>query len=232
MYRIAIVEDQAGDERRLVSLLEQYAREENQQFSLTVFHSAMAFLEDYTHHFELVFMDIRLPGLDGMEAAHELRRLDHAVALVFLTSLAQYAVESYEVDAADYILKPVTAAALRLKLPRILARCSQAQAEVVIRSEEGTLRLKANELRFVEIYDHHIHFDTAGGVRRAYGTLKEIERALPDGFFRVNNQTIVNLGCVTRVEGESVTVAGRVFPISRGRRKEFLSALNASGLKI
>ena len=62
------------------------------------------------------------------------------------------------------------------------------------------------------------------------GTLKEIERNLPDGFFRINNQTIVNLSFVTHVEGDKTVVAGRTFSISRGRRREFLSALHLSDM--
>ena len=175
-------------------------------------------------------MDISMPGIDGMQAAHELRERNHTVTLVFLTSFAQYAVESYEVDATDYILKPISAAALKLKMPRILGRCSVAQEDVVIRNGDGTLKLKSYELKYVEIYDHHIQFATTEGVKRSYGTLKEIEQALPDAFFRINNQTIVNLSFVTRVSSDSALVAGRVFSISRGRRKEFLSALHRLGI--
>ena len=180
---------------------------------------------------ELVFMDIRMPGLNGMMAAHELREMDHTVVLVFLTSLAQYAVESYEVEATDYILKPITAAALDLKLPRILNRCMvESEEEVVIQSGGTTTRLRPNELHYVEIYDHHIQFVTASGIMRSYGTLKAVEDALPDVFFRVNNQTIVNLRFVTHVGSNDTTVAGHTFPISRGRRKEFLSALHLAGM--
>ena len=170
-------------------------------------------------------------GLNGMMAAHELREMDHTVVLVFLTSLAQYAVESYEVEATDYILKPITAAALDLKLPRILNRCMvESEEEVVIQSGGTTTRLRPNELHYVEIYDHHIQFVTASGIMRSYGTLKAVEDALPDVFFRVNNQTIVNLRFVTHVGSNDTTVAGRTFPISRGRRKEFLSALHLAGM--
>ena len=80
------------------------------------------------------------------------------------------------------------------------------------------------------ISDHHIQFVTASGIMRSYGTLKAVEDALPDVFFRVNNQTIVNLRFVTHVGSNDTTVAGRTFPISRGRRREFLSALHLAGM--
>lgn len=231
MYRIAIVEDQQADAKRLMALLDQYAKAKQQNFQSVWFSNASEFLDSYRHQYELVFMDIHMPGVDGMSAAHELRAADHTVVLVFLTSLAQYAVESYEVEATDYILKPISAPALELKLPRILNKCAVDTGEVVIQCDGAVIKLKPGELHFVEIYNHHIQFSTANGPLHSYGTLKEIEQALPEGFFRINNQTIVNLRSVTRVDGDNVLVAGRSFPVTRGRRKEFLAALHISVMK-
>ena len=150
MLRIAIVEDHESDAKRLTALLEAYAQKNGKRFAITWIANANTFLDSYQHQYELVFMD-------------ELREMDHTVVLVFLTSLAQYAVESYEVEATDYILKPITAAALDLKLPRILNRCMvESEEEVVIQSGGTTTRLRPNELHYVEIYDHHIQFVTIG----------------------------------------------------------------------
>ena len=225
-----MVEDQESDAKRLMSLLEQYARDRKLSFDVKWLDNASAFLDTYHHQYELIFMDIRMPGLDGMQAARELRETDHTVVLVFLTSLAQYAVESYDVEAADYILKPVTAAALELKLPRILRRCMLDTGEILVQHETGTVKLKPQELHYIEIFDHHIQYATSSGVLRTYGTLKEVEGTLPEGFFRINNQTIVNLHAVTCVSGEDVIAGGRTFQISRRRRKEFLSALHLSSM--
>ena len=229
MIRIAVVEDQEQDSERLTEALERFSKEKNIAFSITRMASAVEFLETYRHQFDIVFMDIRMPCMDGMQAAHELRTMDSAVILVFLTSLAQYAVESYEVEASDYILKPITYASLELKLPRLLRKCAVDEPEIMIQNGNASTRLKPNELFYVEIYDHHIQFMTRHGVLRSYGTLKEVEKMLPGGFFRINNQTIVNLRFVTRVEALDAHIAGRTFSISRGRRKEFLSALHCTG---
>ena len=77
-----------------------------------------------------------------------------------------------------------------------------------------------------------MQFMTQNGVIRSYGTLKEVEDALPENFFRVNNQTIVNLRFVKNVDKENVILDDREFPLSRRRRKGFLEALQSSGIRM
>ena len=156
MYRIAIVEDSEQDARLLMTMLDRYASEKHVQLEYRWMNSASRFLEDYHQQYGIVLFDIRMPGLDGMSAARELRAMDRSVVIVFLTSLAQYAVEGYAVEATDYILKPITYAALELKMPRILSRCQQEEPEIIIQSNGTSVKLLANELQYVEIYDHHI----------------------------------------------------------------------------
>ena len=105
-----------ADAQRLQEVLHQYEQEKQVSFSCTHWKSGENVLEQYDHQYDIIFMDIRLPGMDGMQTARQLRRMDHTVLLVFLTSLAQYAVEGYEVEAVDYIIKPITYPALRLKM--------------------------------------------------------------------------------------------------------------------
>ncbi|MBR6966254.1 MAG: response regulator transcription factor [Clostridia bacterium] len=232
MYRIAIIEDQAGDANLLTAALEKYGQEKQTGFQCDWHRTAEGFLDQYHYQYDIVFMDIRLPGITGMKAAHKLRSKDHAVLLVFTTNLAQYAVEGYEVDAADYILKPVTYAALKLKLPKLLRKCGNDGREILVKCDEKFIKLHPSELMYTEIYDHHIHYVTQACTFRAYGTLKEIEDKLPDGFFRVNNQTIVNLRYVTSAGDTDVVVGGRSFPISFRRRKDFLAALHDTGKSV
>ena len=229
MYRIALVEDEKYNADRFCDIIKAYAQKENVEFQIQWYRDALTFLEEYAEGFDIVFMDIRMPVMDGMEAARKLRERDSTVVLVFLTALAQYAIQGYEVQAADYILKPVTPTALEMKLKRLLPRCRRNEGAIALDTDKNKVFIRPDELLYVEIFDHHIHYQTAGGVLRSYGTLKMVEEQLPKNiFFRVNNQTIINLRHVTRMDAENVYLGEREFPISMRRRKGFIEALHLS----
>lgn len=227
MYQIAIVEDSMQDVGRFNSCLQRFREEKKIELSCVHFASAEEFLESYRSQFEIVFMDIRMSGMDGMKAAHKLREKDQTVILIFLTSLAQYAVQGYEVDALDYILKPLTYAAMEMKLTRAIGRVKRNEQEIVINAGSKTIRIPESSLKYIEVFGHNLQYKTTDDTIRGYGTLKEVEKRLPaEGFFRLNNQTIVNLRHIQRVNSSTVTVGDREFDISRRWKKDFLEAFH------
>ncbi len=231
MIRIAVVEDEKEDADRLTQGLERYSAEKGVALSWDWYRSADDFLAGYEMQYDILFMDIKMQGMNGMEAAQKLRKKDQTVILIFLTSLAQYAVQGYEVDAMAYILKPVTYPALKMKMEKAVGRCVREQPDIRINAGGSCISVRADDLKYIEIYDHHIQYRTTGGILKSYGTLKEVEASLPEkGFFRLNKQIIVNLRFVSRIEGNTVTVDGQEFAISRMRKKEFLSEYHLYGL--
>ena len=119
MYRIALVEDELDAADALAAFLDRYAQERGLDFALARFTNAMDF-ELTKESFDLVFMDIQMPGINGMEAAHLLRTYDEVTPIVFVTNLAQYAVRGYEVDALDFIVKPVTYFNFRMRMDKAM----------------------------------------------------------------------------------------------------------------
>lgn len=122
MKNIAIIEDEEEALARIRGYLERFSSESGESFRIVVYGNAIDFLEKYKPNYDIVFMDIKLPNMDGMEAAKKLRALDRFVALVFVTNMKQFAVKGYEVDALDFIVKPVKYPDFVLKLQRVLAR--------------------------------------------------------------------------------------------------------------
>ena len=97
MIKIAIVEDEIKEQENLLACLKELQQQEMVSLETQTFSNASSFLEAYRHNFDIVFFDIEMDGLNGMDAAKELRQLDKSVIIIFVTNLAQMAVKGYEV---------------------------------------------------------------------------------------------------------------------------------------
>lgn len=119
--KIAIAEDDPRFAKQLEAYIEQFATENQFQVEILRFPDGASLVEAYDCTFDLLLLDVDMPGLDGISAARQIRERDTDVLLMFITNLAQYAIKGYEVDALDYVLKPVNYAALSMKLKRFCA---------------------------------------------------------------------------------------------------------------
>ena len=123
--RIAVVEDEEICRRELRSCIEEFMGRDGREWGtpeISEFSDAEAFLSGYRSVYDIVFMDIEMPGMSGMRVAEKLREMDGDVTLVFVTKMAQFAIKGYEVDAFDYILKPVNRQRFFSTFSRILKK--------------------------------------------------------------------------------------------------------------
>ena len=161
--RIAIVEDEKSAARALEQAIQRYGTENKVSFTIRVWHDPLLFLEEYQAEYDIVYMDIRMPALSGMETARNLRKMDRMVMLIFVTSLAQYALEGYTVGAFDYILKPVKYYDFALKLHWALEHLPEKQeATILLVSGGSKIRLRLRDLLYAETdFPHRRGADSA-----------------------------------------------------------------------
>lgn len=229
MCHLAVVEDEAKDQETLRCYFSQYSTEKSTPLEVTYFSDAESFLASFQLGlFDLVLMDIELKAKNGLEASKEMRAIDNDVVLVFMTNLAQYALEGYKVNAFDYLVKPISYFDFSLRLEKALERVVKRKKSKVLIFENGRkVVLSLNDIFYVEVYGHLLIYHSKEGNFRTYGTLKDISKELSgNGFSLCNSCFLVNLAYVKGVEGFSVQVGPDDLLISHPKRKSFLEELN------
>lgn len=229
MLRIAIVEDNPRDFLTIQSHFQRFQKENNNrnEFSIVHFKSALNFLDQYDSTYDMVFMDIKLPDIDGIEAAKRLRRIDENVLLIIITNMAQFAVNGYEVGAFDYMVKPVGYSTFLLKLNRALSALSNKRGSVIrITLQGGFVALNTNDIKFIETSGHNLIYHAKDKKYSSRGSIKEAEKLLPSNFKKCNRCYIVNLNYVTRVYDVFVYLGDVSLQISQHKRAEFIHAVN------
>jgi len=226
---IAIVEDDPAEAEMLKSYFLRYASEnEKEEFEVKWFQNGGSFLNGYQPIYDLVLMDIDLPGINGLDTAECLRRMDRSVALVFVTNLARYAAKGYAVDALDFMLKPVSYTNFSVTIQRALLRCRNNQwPDLLISISDGVYRISASRIRFIEVINHTLVYHTTEGNLTSTGNLKDVEGRLDSRqFVRCNRCYLVNLAFVRAVHGYTLVLDIDQLQISRPRRTAVLEALN------
>ncbi len=226
---IAIVEDDLVEQQRLLQHLRRYQEEHQLVFRFSLYTSALDFLEEKTA-FDIVFMDIMLPNMTGMEAAARLRAFNSSTVLIFVTMSEQYALKSYEVDALDYIIKPVTYQRLTMKLQKAIKVDEAASGgSIIINDARGVVKCATGDLLYVEVHGHKLDYHTKDGVYTAYGSLNDLERVLGVyRFMRCNSCYLVNPQHIKRIDRKEMAVVmsgDEALKISQTRRKQFISDL-------
>lgn len=228
MTNIAVVEDKDSSAERLISFIDKYAEETGQEFNVTRYHSGNELLENYRASFAVIFMDIQMPGMNGMDAAFELRKLDKTVSLIFITRMVQYAQKGYEVDAVSFLVKPVTYYDFSMKFQKALdIYLMNEEKGIMITLAGGMRRISTDKLMYVEIIKHRLYYHLVDDVIEMTGVLANVEAELKKyGFLRCNKCYLVNPKFIVSVKNSEVQVGNHMLQISRPRRASFMAELS------
>ena len=227
MIRVAVVEDEELYAEQLQNYISKYAEERKKQIKVTWFQDGEDIVSGYKGEFDIILRDIQMRFMDGMTAAEKIRELDSEVVLMFITNMIQYAVRGYEVDAMDYVVKPVEYFAFSQKLDKAIGRI-QKKTEVFLKVpvEDGVKKLNVAEILYIESVGHNVIYRMESGKYLSRTALKELEATMkPYGFFRCGKGFLVNMKRVDGISGSDCIIEGERIPVSRSRKKEFMELL-------
>lgn len=227
MLRIAVVDDENIYIEQITQYIQQYADEKNRSILTETFRDGSDLLKSYSSQYDIILLDIEMEEMSGMDTAREIRKINQDVVLVFITNMAQYAINGYEVGALDYVLKPLNYYTFSVRLERAIARVKKRQTEeILLNLPDGIKRLKADAVYYIEVQNRMLHYHTGEGVFTVRGTLQGAEDMLRESHFvRCNHWYLVNLQYVSEIRKNIVIVAGDELEISRRNKTAFLSAL-------
>lgn len=221
---IAVVDDSSQDAELLKKYIKRYFEEKKESYHLYIYANGLDFLDDFEKNFDIVFMDIEMPHLDGVETAKRMRQMDERVVLVFITNMAQYAIRGYEVDAIEFMVKPVGYYNFSDKMTKALKYVKRdTEHKIFLHDGEQAVRIPVSEILYLEKNKNYILFHTTKGEYKERGTLAEMEEKFAGmGFSKCIAGCLVNLRHISKMSKEMVWIGEAALPISRGQKKIFV----------
>lgn len=219
MY-LAVCDDKKEDLDTVLSLLDRWQTERDIPLHRMVFQSAVELVEcARQEEFTLYLLDVMMPGMDGLEAAREIRRFDETAEIVFLSTSPGFAYESYGVRALNYLLKPVEREKLFALLDQLCRREQTPQDALTLKTGTAIIRVPYAQISYAEVIGKHVYFHLVDGdVRDVTGSMKDFEPALlsrPE-FMRIHRSYIVNMFQAEELSSAGLrTFRGENLPVSR-----------------
>ena len=219
MY-LAVCDDKKEELDAVLSMLDEWQGRHEISLRRKAFQSASELLDAARRErFTLYLLDVMMPGMDGLEAAREIRQFDDAAEIVFLSTSPGFAYESYGVRALNYLLKPVGREKLFALLDQVCLREQKPRETLTLKTATTIIRVPYANISYVEVMGKHVYFHLVGGdVREVVGSLKDFEAALlprPE-FMRIHRSYIVNMLQVEELSSNRLrTLQGEILPVSR-----------------
>ncbi len=242
MVQIGIVDDDRDARELLKREISEYASDHKLEYELQEYESAQVYLASDRPDFDMLILDIDMPGMSGMELAEQIRTTDREVVIVFCTNLQQFAINGYSVGALGFMVKPVQTYALNLTMDRALSAIKnnksrhgsdEADAKFVLKDGTISRLVSVSNIDYVEVRQHYLLFNVKDGTTGARvviknrGTMQDaVERLSPYGFWRCSSSFLVNIKSVTAVSRMNVYIGEELLPIGRTFKESFMDAFS------
>lgn len=224
MIRIALCDDDLATLHELSGALDQYRIEYDQELTYMTFNSPFELMAEIEKgmYVDIIFLDILMPGENGIDVAKEIRGYDSNVKIIFLTSSSEFAVQSYTVGAYFYQLKPILKEDLYKLLNSVISECKKEQRNsLILRCKTGITRIELDKLEYCEVIGRTLLFHMENGtIMERNGHLDELYEHLSqyDNFLRPHRSYLVNMEYIQNISYKSISMMNLAeIPIPRGK---------------
>lgn len=227
MLQLAFCDDDLSELQTIQTLLDRYRVARNQEIRYTAFQNAWDLLAEVERgtRYDVLLLDVLMPGQNGIEVAGELRQYDNNVKIIFLTSSPEFAVQSYAVGAYFYQLKPIWEDSFFRLTDSVIAECRRAdQRSLILRCKTGISRIDLDQLLYCEVLGRTLLFHLVDGtVLESTGSMDELARQLTphESFLRTHRSFLVNMEYIQNISTRAVTLTNLAqIPIPHGKSAE------------
>lgn len=228
MVAVAVCDDSGKTVDSIKENIEEYGKAIQKDIRVFSFYSGEELLESYKCNIDILFLDIRMPGMDGVSVAERIRQKDKKVIIIFLTSLVQYALDGYRVDASNYIIKPVSRKRLNMELERWIGELEKKEEPfITIHNDGGDYKILLKSIRYIETYRRNLMVHTDKTDIVCYWKLKDMEEKTGQyGFARSHASYLVNLFYVENIKKlDLMLTTGEILPVGKSKKKAFMEQL-------
>ncbi len=227
MIKIAFCDDDMEVLHQMNELLDRYRVERNEDITYAAFQSPFELLTEIEKGIrpDILFLDVVMPGQNGMDVAKEIRQYDTNMKIIFLTSSPEFAVESYSVGAYFYQLKPIWEESFFRLMDAVLAECEKKKKNsLILRSKDGITRIDLQQLEYCEVLGRKLLFHLENGaVLESAGSLDDLAGQLMQysNFFRPHRSFLVNMEYIQNISSRSIKMVNDAeIPIPHGKCSE------------
>ena len=227
MIKIAFCDDDMEVLHQMNELLDRYRVERNEDITYVAFQSPFELLTEIEKGIrpDILFLDVVMPGQNGMDVAKEIRQYDTNMKIIFLTSSPEFALESYSVGAYFYQLKPIWEGSFFRLMDAVLAECEKKKKNsLILRSKDGITRIDLQQLEYCEVLGRKLLFHLENGaVLESAGSLDDLAGQLMQysNFFRPHRSFLVNMEYIQNISSRSIKMVNDAeIPIPHGKCSE------------
>jgi len=227
MIRIAVCDDAERSVQTAIKMIYEWSCDH--EITVNGFTDGVSLIEAHSRNpFDIIFLDMVMPIMNGIDTALQIRKSDHSVRIVALTSSPEFAVDCFDIKASGYILKPIDKARFEASLNELSTDILESTKSITVKSLHAVHRIELRSIEFVEAQGKQVIFSLAGAstVTSTDPLYFFEDLLLPcDGFFKCHRSYIVNIARIAKYTSKEITMrSGSRIPISRSFHKEFEAA--------